>query len=596
MTASQRREGKSFVFKEIAYANGVYPHTNLPCRRIGVGVYFLYMITPKPTFMRHSFFASATVLVALFFTGGGEVRAASADWVAIQTPSQSELSGISCPDARTCYIVSGLYLSGGSGSIVKTTDGGDTFTLLSSPTLNPLHAISCPTVKMCYVAGDFGTFLKTTDGGVNWVETFLGNKGNPPQFSDVFAVDGQKVLVVGRDGVFFRSEDGGATWGRPTIKTVADLTSIYFIDATSGLLAGNGGVLLKTKDGGASWEPIGSLRSTLQLWSIKGNGSGTLYAAGDKISKSTDGGETWTTLSAGLAKNFLDIAAQSGSTAYMLANTNAILKTTDSGATWSEDASLGNTYLRAIACPDAAYCIALGSSGKVFRLGTPPAASVTPPPAPPAPAVPEPVTPAPVTTAPTPVVTPAPAVTSATADTVSLSRTLKRGSRGEDVKKLQGLLAAVGLFSKADIGDVFGPMTVKAVGKFQEKYELASPGDAGYGQAGPKTRTKLIEAAQLSEKADITSGDTAKTAKTTPSVFARTLKKGSQGTDVKKLQEILAADKEVYPEGDVSGYFGPATKRAVGKFQEKHGIAVPGDVGYGELGPKTRAKLREVSE
>lgn len=566
---------------------------------MGVGVYFTYMITPNLTSMRNFLFASAVALTILVSVGGREVRAADADWVAIQTPSQNELSGISCPDARTCYIVSGLYLSGGSGSIVKTTDGGDTFTLLSSPTLNPLHTISCPTVKTCYAAGDFGTFLKTTDGGVNWVETFLGNKGSPPQFSDVLAVDEQRVLVVGRDGIFFRSEDGGATWGRPTIKTVADLTSIYFIDSSAGLLAGNGGVLLKTKDNGASWEPLGALRSTLQVSSIKGNGTGTLYAAGDKISKSTDGGETWTTLSAGLAKNFLDIAAQGGSTAYVLANTNAILKTTDSGATWSEEASLGNTYLHAIACPDVAYCIALGSSGKVFRLGTPPAAVVTPPapPAPPAPVIPEPVAPVPVLTspAPTPVVTSAP-VTSATTDTAVLNRTLKKGSRGEDVKKLQGLLAAVGLFSKSDIADMYGSMTTKAVGKFQEKYELASPGDAGYGQAGPKTRAKLIEAAQLGAKADVTTGDTAKTSQTTSAVFSRLLKKGSQGNDVKKLQEILSADKDIYPEGDITGYFGPATKKAVGKFQEKHGIANPGDAGYGELGPKTRAKIQELSE
>ncbi|KKW11531.1 MAG: hypothetical protein UY50_C0011G0007 [Parcubacteria group bacterium GW2011_GWA2_49_9] len=555
--------------------------------------------------MRNVLLASVVALAVLVSVGGREAKAADADWVAIQTPSQSELSGISCPDARTCYIVSGLYLSGGSGSLVKTTDGGDTFTLLSSPTLNPLHAISCPTVKTCYAAGDFGTFLKTTDGGVNWIETFLGNKGSPPQFADVLAIDEQKVLVVGRDGVFFRSEDGGATWGRPTIKTVADLTSVYFIDGSAGLLAGNGGVLLKTKDSGAIWEPLGALRSTAQLWSIKGNGTGTLYAVGDKVHKSTDGGETWTTLPTDLAKSFVDIATQGGSTAYVIANTNSILKTTDSGATWSADASLGNTFLRGIACPSTSHCLVLGSSGKVFRLGTPPAAVVTPPPAPPVVVVaPEPV-PVPIVTPPMPVVTPPafvatePKTTSATASaqgSVSLNRTLKKGSRGEDVKKLQGLLAAVGLFSSSDIADTYGPMTVKAVGTFQEKYEIAVPSDAGYGQAGPKTRAKLIEAAQLEGRVEMTPENTPKTVKTTASVLTRQLKKGSTGIDVKRLQELLATDKDVYPEGEATGYFGSLTAKAVGRFQEKYDIAYPGDDGYGELGPKTRAKLKELSE
>ncbi|HEY4497275.1 MAG TPA: peptidoglycan-binding domain-containing protein, partial [Candidatus Paceibacterota bacterium] len=40
--------------------------------------------------------------------------------------------------------------------------------------------------------------------------------------------------------------------------------------------------------------------------------------------------------------------------------------------------------------------------------------------------------------------------------------------------------------------------------------------------------------------------------------------------------------------------FGPATQKAVRKFQEKHGLAQPGDPGYGYVGPKTRAKLQEV--
>ena len=73
-------------------------------------------------------------------------------------------------------------------------------------------------------------------------------------------------------------------------------------------------------------------------------------------------------------------------------------------------------------------------------------------------------------------------------------------------------------------------------------------------------------------------------------VFNSDLSLGSKGDDVTKLQELMAKDSEIYPEGLVTGYFGPATQRAVRKFQAKHGLPQ-----VGRVGPATRAKLNEVS-
>lgn len=72
--------------------------------------------------------------------------------------------------------------------------------------------------------------------------------------------------------------------------------------------------------------------------------------------------------------------------------------------------------------------------------------------------------------------------------------------------------------------------------------------------------------------------------------LARDLKEGMSSKDVKALQELLAADREVYPEGIVSGYFGPLTAKAVRRFQMKHGIEA-----VGMVGPKTRAKLNMLA-
>lgn len=80
-------------------------------------------------------------------------------------------------------------------------------------------------------------------------------------------------------------------------------------------------------------------------------------------------------------------------------------------------------------------------------------------------------------------------------------------------------------------------------------------------------------------------------------VFTQNMAKGSRSSQVTPLQQYLARDPALYPEGIVSGYFGTLTEKAVQRFQKKYGIAssgTPSTTGYGAVGPKTRAKLNEV--
>lgn len=72
-------------------------------------------------------------------------------------------------------------------------------------------------------------------------------------------------------------------------------------------------------------------------------------------------------------------------------------------------------------------------------------------------------------------------------------------------------------------------------------------------------------------------------------IFTKTLQRGMRNAEVTKLQEFLKQSQEIYPEGLVTGYFGPLTEAAVKRFQEKHGIE-----SIGIVGPKTRQKLNEL--
>lgn len=73
--------------------------------------------------------------------------------------------------------------------------------------------------------------------------------------------------------------------------------------------------------------------------------------------------------------------------------------------------------------------------------------------------------------------------------------------------------------------------------------------------------------------------------------LTRQLWLGTRGENVELLQEFLATDPEIYPEGLVTGYFGPLTFGAVKRFQKEAGIEQ-----VGRVGPKTVSKINELLE
>lgn len=118
---------------------------------------------------------------------------------------------------------------------------------------------------------------------------------------------------------------------------------------------------------------------------------------------------------------------------------------------------------------------------------------------------------------------------------------LKRGSKGEDVKKIQELLGI-----KAD--GIFGPETEASVKSFQKENGLIADGIVG------ENTWKVFQKATAQ-----------------PEFPSAILKQGSKGDDVKKLQQFLGIG--------VDGIFGPKTEAAVKELQRVHGISVDGIVG-----------------
>src|SRR3989344_1456084 len=152
------------------------------------------------------------------------------------------------------------------------------------------------------------------------------------------------------------------------------------------------------------------------------------------------------------------------------------------------------------------------------------------------------------------------------------------GMEGTDIVQLQSFLAQdPTLYPEGRITGYYGSLTVAAVKRFQERYGLAQ-----VGRVGPQTLAKLNEVFGSEEPA-------MKKEPQTSGIFSRELDEGMSGDDVSTLQQFLAQDPELYPEGLITGYYGSLTTDAVRRFQTRYGLSQ-----VGRVGPQTLAKLNEI--
>ncbi len=189
----------------------------------------------------------------------------------------------------------------------------------------------------------------------------------------------------------------------------------------------------------------------------------------------------------------------------------------------------------------------------------------------------------PVTVAP-PVILPpqtAPAVTPFVPPTpatpIIFIHLLTSGSRGEEVRLLQEKLRQLGYFKYPVNTGFFDGFTKAAVIAFQKAHGL-SP----VGWVGPGTRAALNAAGSVAESAP------AAVTVSPAVIFVHTLGMGSQGAEVKQLQQKLR-ELGYFTYSTNTGVFGLATKAAVIAFQKAHGLS---PVGW--VGPGTRAALNSL--
>ena len=147
------------------------------------------------------------------------------------------------------------FIAGSENTILKTTDGGETWIGSSErarvgETRNNLENILFVSPTTGWVIGSFGTLLHTTDGGENWEKRDPGFDNN---LFGIHFLDENTGWICGQEGLILHTTDGGTTWNQQKTESYDDLHDIIFVDAMVGWAVGGYNSVLHTTDGGQTW-------------------------------------------------------------------------------------------------------------------------------------------------------------------------------------------------------------------------------------------------------------------------------------------------------------------------------------------------------
>ncbi|MFZ3207845.1 MAG: YCF48-related protein [Geobacteraceae bacterium] len=120
------------------------------------------------------------------------------------------------------------FLVGEAGRIMRTDNGGETWTAVKSPVVSSLMGVALRDKDNGVAVGLQGVVLITKDGGKSWTET---SKATIEHLFDIIW-DGTEWIAVGDKGVMLKGDSSGADWNG---KRITDLdTSWYTKVAKSG--------------------------------------------------------------------------------------------------------------------------------------------------------------------------------------------------------------------------------------------------------------------------------------------------------------------------------------------------------------------------
>ncbi|MBK6962635.1 MAG: T9SS type A sorting domain-containing protein [Bacteroidales bacterium] len=289
--------------------------------------------------------------------------------VIAQDYPNSILSSICFPDDSIGY-AAGRVLS--EGILLKTTDGGESWTSLNCNTAKPLNSLFFWDANTGYVvaADPNGTqILKTHDGGSTWNSVYSNNGGG--WYLSIHFADVNTGYVVGDfpEGsarIILKTTDGGASWNSISYPANWGLTSCFFHDSLTGYAVGEHGTILKTENGGNSWTYTEQGFFNLHEVFFTSLTTGYIVGSGGTILKTNNSGDTWTVLHSS-GPDLYSVFFTSDSRGYSTGENGTILMTNDGGSSWDQSDTGTDKHLRSVFFTNSNTGYAAGDSGVIIK-------------------------------------------------------------------------------------------------------------------------------------------------------------------------------------------------------------------------------------
>ena len=239
----------------------------------------------------------------------------------------------------------------------------------NSGTNNDLWYVTFINENMGYAVGEGGTIIKTTNGGNSW---FPQPSNTNDTLFCVHFINENIGSIVGEDGEIRRTTNGGSNWISQTSSTSNTLRSVYFVNANTGLASGFNGTILKTTNSGNNWFPQTS-NTNQNFWSVFLLNTNTGWAVGfsGTVRKTTNEGLNWFSQSVNnntaqlLYVSFLN--ANTGIITVGIPGNVDIYTTSNGGNSWQpRDFTSGHSH-RSVDIIDSNIWMMVGDAGDFYR-------------------------------------------------------------------------------------------------------------------------------------------------------------------------------------------------------------------------------------
>lgn len=297
-------------------------------------------------------------------------------WETLNSGTDYILFDISFPPGQSDvgYAAGMQYTWDAEGIVIKTTNGGDTWTtVLGGNGQDGLEAVCFVSPEKGFIGGWNNYFARTEDGGQSWIPMTVGTDNW--FFLDIDFYDanhGAALAILNSGGmVVYVTADGGLNWESSEIIDQM-LFDLAYADATTLYAAGSNETVVKSTDGGLNWSVAYAGIQGMYLMGIDFNGNfGVAGGENGRILSTTDGANTWNVWATGY-HNFEAVHVFNSDSAFVGGTDEDVYKTTDWGSNWMlDDNAPGDSHIYKIKFTDDKVGFLCGSQGMLKRKAAP---------------------------------------------------------------------------------------------------------------------------------------------------------------------------------------------------------------------------------